>query len=295
MKSIIKYYRYILMLTLSLMLLLSSCKKDTDKVITPADEVANLNKIQEFTQGNYTFYIYKNDIGALITGYNQIYIQLKNNTTGTFIENANLSWNPIMYMTGGTMNTPFSGIQKVANTNTLYQGYVIFTMPTATFPPDMAGWWQINYFYLNSANPTDTIVKAAQTVTVNNAPTINTTWFQTFPDSTWYVLALASPASLKVGNNATSVAFFKSGMSFTPVTNYSIQIYPWMHGMSMGASTSTLTYNSSAGLYEGNVSLSMTGAWTLNLAVLNAQSQAITQGSITASSDSVYFQINVSK
>jgi hypothetical protein len=171
-------------------------------------------------------------------------------------------------------------------------------MPTATAPPDMAGWWQITLAYLNSTNPTDTIVKATKTITVNNASAINTSWFQfqNNPDSNWYLVALANPASPKVGNNSTSVILiYQSGMNFTPITNYSIQIYPWMPGMSMNTTTSTLTYSSSAGLYQGNVNLSMTGAWRFNLAVLNAQNQPITAGTVTAPSDSVYFQLNVSK
>lgn len=166
MKSITKKYRYIFFLMMVLTIYSSSCKKDNNTTKTPAQEVSGLGLIQyqTYNQGDYTFYLYKNDTGALKTGYEQIFIQLKDNTTGTFIENANLAWFPIMYMTeSGTMNTPYSGIQKVANTNTVYQGYIIFTMPTATAPPDMAGWWQITLAYLNSTNSQDTIVKAKKT------------------------------------------------------------------------------------------------------------------------------------
>jgi hypothetical protein len=292
----IKNSNYFFFIILGFIFYLSSCKKDNNQTVkTPAQEVSGLGltQFQTVTQGNYTLYTYKNDTGALITGYNLIYIQLKDNQTGSYIENGNLSWNPIMYMTGGIMNTPFSGIQKVANTNTLYQGYVIFTMPTATFPPSMAGWWQLNYFYLNSTNPTDTIVKIAKTVIVNSAPAVNTTWFQTFPDSTWYLLALANPVNPAVGNNVTSVVLYQSGMVFNKISNYTIQIYPWMPGMSMNTSTTTLTYSSSAGLYQGNINFSMTGVWRLNLAVTNAQNQAITVGSVMAPSDSIYFQFNI--
>jgi len=293
-----KFYTIILLLITGVMFFIYSCKKDTNNSKTPAEEVAGYSLYQSITNGNYTFFIYKNDAGALQTGYNQIYIQLKANAPGTYIENANLSWNPIMFMTGGIMNTPFSGIQKVPNTNTVYQGYIIFTMPTATDTPDMAGWWQITLAYLNSTNSQDTIVKAKKTIIVNNAPTINTSWFQfqNNPDSNWYLAALVNPINLKVGNNSTSVILiYQSGMNFTPITNYSIQVYPWMPGMTMNTTTSTLTYSTSAGLYQGDFNLSMTGVWRLNLAVLNAQNQAITAGPVSATSDSVYFQFNVLK
>ena len=75
--------------------------------------------------------------------------------------------------------------------------------------------------------------------------------FQNNPDSNWYLAALANTISPKVGNNSTSVILiYQSGMSYIPITNYSIQVYPWMPGMTMNTTASTFTYSSSTGLYQ---------------------------------------------
>ena len=73
MRLIINNYRQFFFLILCSTVFLTSCKKDVDvKVITPADEVAGLQKLQEFTQGDYTFYIYKKDTGNLVVVYNEV-------------------------------------------------------------------------------------------------------------------------------------------------------------------------------------------------------------------------------
>jgi hypothetical protein len=255
-------------------------------VKSPVDEVAGYNKLQEFTQGDYTFYLYKSDTGSLKTGYNAVFIQLKNNTTGKYVEDANLSWKPLMHMTSMSHACPYSAIQKVENTKTLYKGYFIFIMTSN----DME-YWEITYDYIKGS---DTIVEAASRVTVNQSAKVRYKSF-TGSDNSKYFLALVNPSSPKVGTNEITAYLYKmvDMLTFIPVENYTIQIDPRMPDMDNHTSpnNTNLTYN--AGIYKGTLNLTMTGYWKINLVVLDASNtvikgEAIT-GNVTASS--IYFEI----
>lgn len=286
MKSIIKNYGYIFLLILSFTFFLSSCNKDDDKEISPANEVAILNKIQEFTQGDYTFYIYKSDAGNLQTGYNDVYIQLKNNVTGKFVEDATLSWKPLMHMTSKSHACPYSVIQKVENTKTLYKGYFIFQMASS----DME-YWEIIYNYTIG---NDTIVDVASKLTVDQSSKIRVKSF-TGSDNSKYIVALVNPSSPKVGTNEITAYLYKMAnmTTFTPVENYTIQIDPRMPDMDNHTSPGNinLTYNS--GIYKGSLALNMTGYWKINLIVLNAENTVIKGEAITGTTtaSSIFWEI----
>jgi len=281
MKSIKYYHIFLVFFTFFI-----SCKKENNTEKTPADEVAGYNKIQEFTQGDYTFYLYKSDTGILKTGYNEVYIQLKNNATGKYVEDANLSWKPLMHMTSMSHACPYSAIQKVENTKTLYKGYFIFIMASN----DME-YWEITYDYINGS---DTIVEAASRVTVVQSAKVRYKNF-TGSDNSKYFLALVNPSSPKVGTNEITAYLYKmvDMLTFIPVENYTIQIDPRMPDMDNHTSpnNTSLTYNAS--IYKGTLNLTMTGYWKINLVVLDASNtiikgEALT-GKVTASS--IYFEI----
>jgi hypothetical protein len=288
MKLIIKLFKYVFLLILWVPFLLSSCKKDDDKVITPADEVASLNKIQEFTRGNYTFYIFKNDTGSLKTGYNDVYIQLKNNTTGAFVEDANLSWKPLMHMTSMSHACPYSTIQKVENTKTLYKGYFIFIMAS-----DDMDYWEITYNY---AVGNDTIVKAASKITVDQSAKVRFKSF-TGSDKSKYFVALVNPTIPKVGTNEITAYLYKmvNMLTFTPVENYTIQIDPRMPDMDNHTSPNNTNLVYSSGIYKGSLNLTMTGYWKINLIVLDASNTVIKGEAIsgTTTASSIYFEIEL--
>jgi hypothetical protein len=281
MKSIKYYHIFLIFFTFFI-----SCKKENNTEKTPADEVAGYNKIQEFTQGDYTFYLYKSDTGSLKTGYNEVFIQLKNNATGKYVEDANLSWKPLMHMTSMSHACPYSTIKKVENTRTLYKGYFIFIMASN----DME-YWEITYDYINGS---DTIVEAASRVTVNQTAKIRYKSF-TGSDKSKYFLALANPKSPKVGTNEITAYLYKmvDMLTFIPVENYTIQIDPRMPDMDNHTSpnNTNLTYN--AGIYKGTLNLTMTGYWKINLVVLDSSDAVIKGETVTdiVTASSIYFEI----
>jgi|ERR1035437_5570410 hypothetical protein len=284
-----KKYNYIFFTIIALTVLFTSCEKDDVKVVTPEEEVSGFNKLQEFTQGDYTFSVYKKDTGNLAVGYNEVYIQLKNKTTGKYIEDATLSWNPLMHMAMMSHACPYSSITKVSGTKTLYKGYFIFIMAS-----NATEYWEIAYNYTNGK---DTIVKASSQITVNSA--VGRVHYKSFKgvDNTSYFLALVEPKSPKVGtNDITAYLYKKVDMyTFTPVSNYTVEIDPRMPDMENHTSPSNvnLTYDSTTGLYKGKLNLTMTGYWKINLIVRDASNviqkgESIT-GTTTASSS--YFEL----
>jgi hypothetical protein len=305
MKTSIEKYRYTLfIIAVGVILSIVSCKKDDDSTtaetntsstnteLTPTEEVTSLGlkKIQEFTKGNYTFYLYRKTSAALVTGYNEIYVQVKNNTAGTYVQDASLSWYPLMHMTSASHSTPYSAIAKVQNTKTLYKGYIIFIMAG---PDTATEYWQLA---VNYTSGTDTLAKASSKlyVAASTYKTLNS--FKSTLDSQKYFIALVEPTSPVVGANTITAYVYKmvSMTSFTPVQNYSILIDPRMPDMNNHSSTKNvnLTYDATSSIYKGTVNFSMTGYWKLNLILLNASNETLGGSAVTDTNtaSNVYFE-----
>jgi hypothetical protein len=293
MKFKIDNIKHIFFLIIALVLLLASCGKEEVKVSTSATEVIGLYKVDSLKKGDYTFYVFKKDTGYFKVGYNEIYIQLKNNTTGKYIEDANLSWKALMHMTDMSHACPYSAISKVANTKTLYKGYFIFIMGS-----DDMDYWEITYDYVKG---TDTLAEVTNRPYVVN-PTGRLRYKRFLgSDAAYYYAVLVNPTELnvQVGTNDITAYLYKQVdmYTFNPVKNYTIEIDPRMPDPSMGNHTSpynvNLKYDSSADIYKGKLNLTMTGYWKINLIVKNSANTVIKgdsiKGSTTASS--LYFEI----
>jgi hypothetical protein len=214
---------------------------------------------------------------------------LKNNKTGNFVEDATLSWKPLMHMASMSHACPYSYIQKVTNTKTLYKGYFIFIMAS-----DDTDYWEITYDYTNG---NDTIVEAANKVTVNNST--GRVRYKSFmgSDNVTYFLALVGPTTPQVGSNDITAYLYKKVdmLTFSPVKDYTIQIDPRMPDMDNHTSPSNvnLTYNSTSEVYKGELNLTMTGYWKINLIVRDASNTVIKGDSITDTTlaSSIYFEL----
>ena len=287
--KLIKKYKSIFFAIVGLTILLTSCNKDDVKGITPAVEVVGLQKIDSLIKGNFTFYVYKKDTGNLVVGYNEVYIQLKNNTTGKYVEDATLSWKPLMHMTSMSHACPYSTISKVADTKTVYKGYFIFIMAS-----DNMEYWEITYDYISGK---DTLAQ------VTNRPTVvqstGRVRYKSFKgvDNTSYFLALVDPTTPKVGTNDITAYLYKKVdmLTFNPVQNYTVEIDPRMPDMDNHTSPSNvnLTYDSTTGLYKGKLNLTMTGYWKISLIVRDASNTIQKGESITGTTtaSSIYFEL----
>lgn len=252
--------KYILPI-LFIALLSTSCSTDDDTDLQ-INEVENLIKIKDISNDTHTIEIF-NESGSFQTGYNDLTIRVKNNTDESYIENASMSWMPMMQMPTMQHSCPNSTIIKMANKNTLYNGSVIFQMTGM----NGSGWsLTLNY----TINNIDFI--AADTITVLQADKQNVTTFMGF-DDTRYIAALIDPKNPTIGTNDMMVGLYKmaSMMSFPVVEDYTIMLDPRMPGMGNHSSpnNTNLSYDSTDSMYHADLSLTMTGYWVLNLKLMN--------------------------
>jgi len=291
MKSMTLYLKYIFFVIITFCLLLVACKKDDVKVTATKNEAAGLQRIDSLTQGDYTFYIYKKDTGNFVVGYNEIYIQLKNKATGKFVEDANLSWKPLMHMDSTHIHScPYSVISKVPNTNTLYNGYFIFIMAS-----DDMEYWEITFNYINGI---DTLaIVSDRPIVVYATGRVRYQSFTGADNNSFYFLALVNPTQPKVGPNDITAYLYKKVdlLTFTQVENYTIKIDPRMPGMGNHTSPNNvdLTYNSASYIYNGTLNLTMTGYWKINIIVLDANNIVVKGEAVTETNlaSSLYFEI----
>lgn len=268
--------KYILPI-LFLALLSTACSSDDDNNnSTPPviNEVEGLTKIQDIVNNNHTIELYSKS-GHFYTGYNNISLRIKDNTTDTFFEDVTISWMPVMQMPTMQHACPYSAITKAPGRDTVYQGNIIYQMTNT----DGSGWsLTLNY----TINGTDYSV--TDTITVLQYENQNVTSFMG-TDNTRYVLALIEPQNPKIAINNMKVGLYKmeNMMSFPVVEDYTITLDPRMPGMGNHSSPNNtdLTYRSADGTYQGNLSLTMTGYWVLNLKLLDATDTVLKGESVT--------------
>ena len=271
-----KFIKYILPVFLSLVL--SSCS-DGDTIKDPVNEVQDLLKVQELINEKHIVELFT-DSGILSQGYNNITIRIKEKTTGDFVEDAIITWKPIMHMIDKIHSCPKSDVDEVANKQTIYNGYIIFQMPENS----EEGWdLTINY----RINGEDYEVVGDLSVPASDKRVV-TTFLGT--DDMKYVLALIEPQNPEVKINDMSVGLYRmeNMMSFPVVANYTIKLDPRMPSMDNHSSPNNIdpAYNVITKMYEGKLSLTMTGYWKLNLMLYNTDVDLLKGEEVTSENES---------
>lgn len=266
-------------LPLVLMALIFSCSTDDNDDTTPDNEVANLFLIQEITNGDQTIELF-NKTGMFKTGYNAISLRIKDNTTNTYIEDASLSWVPVMQMPTMQHSCPKSNITKAIGKNTVYEGFIIYQMTNT----DGSGWsLTINYNINGEAYSVTETIEVFQYENQNVASFMGT-------DDTRYILALIEPLNPSIAINEMKVGLFKmeNMMTFPVVENYTIALDPRMPGMGNHSSPNNtdLSFNNADSFYYGDLSLTMTGYWKLNLKLLNVENDVLKGEDVTEQNES---------
>lgn len=242
-------------------LLTFSCSSDDDTTPTIIDESHGLVKIQELSNSEHTVELYS-EKGILEQGYNAISIRIKDKSTGNFINNASLSWNPVMHMATMQHSCPKSEIVKTIGKQTLYNGYIVFQMAS-----HHSEYWELTIDY--SVDENDFSVTEVVPVTASDKQRV-TSFMGT--DNQRYVLCYVEPSSPAVAINDMVVGLFKmeNMMDFSIVNNYTIKIDPRMPSMGNHGSPNNVDLTQKAdGFYHGKLSLTMTGYWKINLQLLN--------------------------
>ncbi|MCX7547280.1 hypothetical protein OS188_04860 [Xanthomarina sp. F1114] len=265
----------------------TACSSDDDNNDQPPviNEVEGLTKIQDFTNNNHTIELWS-ETGHFKTGYNDISVRIKDNTSNSFFENFTINWMPVMEMPSMEHSCPKSTIEKAPGKNTVYQGYIIYQMTNL----DGSGWSLTLNYTIDNVDYTVT-----DTITVTQNYNQNVTTFKG-SDDVKYVLALIEPQSPKIATNIMKVGLYKmeNMMSFPIVEDYTITLDPRMPDMGNHSSPNNtdLTYRSD-GMYQGNLSLTMTGYWVLNLQLLDETNTVLKGEAVTLENpqSSVYLEL----
>lgn len=254
------------------------CSKDKANTPQP-NELEGVILTSTISNTQHRIELYTKE-GKFQTGHNEIFIQVKNHD-GTLVNNlTSFTWMPVMNMMSMSHSCPFSTISQVTAKEFTYSGFIVFQMPG-----NASESWDITFNYsLNGITYT-----AKDLISVDAAPKRNVENF-TGNDSIRYVLALVEPTSPKIGLNDMKALLYKkeNAMSYLPVENCTIKINPFMPSMGHGSPNNVDLASVSNGLYQGKLSLNMSGYWYINLQLLDA-SQNIVKGE--ENNSSIYFEV----
>lgn len=279
MKTSIKYIVAIFAMALTFV----SCSNDEE---TAVNELDGITKFKEITNDTHTIELYSH-MGSLEQGYNEISLRIKDNATDKYIKNAEVSWTPLMHMTMMTHSCPYSAVEKVTENGTLYEGYIMFQMAQNT-----TEYWDLKINY--TINDVDYSVTSVIDVPASAKRKVNSF---TGSDGTKYLVAYIEPHHPKVAINDMKIGVWKmqNMMTFPVVDGYTVKIDPRMPSMENHTSPNNVhaTQAVAGGLYDGKLSLTMTGYWKINLQLANAEGTILKGEEITetVTASSIFFEI----
>ncbi|WP_103071639.1 hypothetical protein [Aquimarina sediminis] len=269
-----------------LLALFTSCSSDDDNDIPPVNEVEDLIKVKDITNDTHTIELYTKS-GKFYTGHNDISIRIMDNSDKKYVESATISWNPMMQMETMSHSCPKSEVSKVTGKNTVYNGTIVYQMTGM----NGSGWsLKLTYTIDNQE------YEAEDTITVLQSDKQNVTTV-TGSDDTRYILALIEPSTPKIAVNDITVGLYKmeNMMMFPVVENYTIALDPRMPSMDNHSSPNNqdLAYDSTQQMYNGKLSLTMSGYWVLNLKLIDDKDTVLKGEDITDShtQSSLYLEI----
>lgn len=261
----------------------ASCSNDDNQVTV--NELEGLIKVKEITNDTHTIELYTRS-GKTEQGYNDIKLRIKNNADNQYVRDAQITWMPVMHMTSMSHSCPFSPVEKVTAEGTLYNGYIMFQMAQ-----NETEFWDLKIDY--------TIAGVTYTATsVVDVPASAKRTVNTFTaDGVKYLVAYVDPVTPKVALNNMKIGVWKmqSMMNFPVVDGFTVKIDPRMPSMGNHSSPNNVhaTQTTAGDLYNGKLSLTMTGYWKINLQVANTTGTVIKGEEITdtVEASSIYFEI----
>ena len=271
----------------ALSIFLISCRTSDDPVTPPSvNELEGLVKVKEFSNDTHTIELYT-VTGTTQLGYNDLKFRIKNKSSNQYEKNASVNWSPVMHMTSMSHSGPKSSITKVTPDGTLYTGYLVFQMPQ-----NATEYWDLKFDY--SINGT-----AYTATTVVDVPDSAKRRVNSFlgSDNTKYIVAYIEPRTPKVAVNDVTLGVWKMQdmMTFPVVDGYTVKIDPRMPGMGNHGSPNNVnaTQTSAGKLYNGKLSLTMTGYWKINLQLANAAGTVLKGEEVTDQNpaSSMFFEI----
>lgn len=266
----------------------TSCSNDDDDVVTPVvvDELEGLTKFKEISNETHTIELYSHT-GATEQGFNEIKLRIKNKSNNQYVKNAEVSWMPIMHMTMMSHSCPNSEVEKISADGTLYEGYIMFQMAQ-----NATEYWDLKIDY--TIDGVDYTMTSVIDVPASAKRKVNTFMGS---DGVKYLVAYVDPHHPKVAVNDMVVGVWKMQdmMNFPVVDGYTVKIDPRMPSMGNHSSPNNVnaTQTTAGDLYNGKLSLTMTGYWKINLQLAKADGTVVKGEQITdtVTESSIFFEI----
>ncbi|SDE48149.1 hypothetical protein SAMN05421636_105225 [Pricia antarctica] len=273
--------------TLALTAAITSCSnEDENPLVLEENPLADYTMLTSLTANGHDIEVYSDQDGFTM-GYNELFIRIKDGTTDSYIKDAEITLMPVMQMAEMMHSCPKSEIYKTENAS-VYKGFVIFQMPG-----NADEYWELNLEYTINGET----FKAAERIEVK-APADDKRTVTSFmgSDDIRYIVAMtAFDPGVKVNDFSAMVFKMENMMSFPAVENYKIAIDPRMPGMGNHSSPNNvdLIYDATSKMYNGKLSLTMTGYWKINLQLMNEADQVVKGETVTDEneSSSLFFEI----
>lgn len=262
----------------------ASCSSDDNQ--TSVNELEGLTKFKEITNTTHTIELYSQS-GMTEQGYNQIKLRIKDNATNAYIKDAQVSWTPMMHMAMMNHSCPFSAVKKVTTDGTLYDGYIMFQMAQ-----NDTEYWDLKIDYI-----IDGVSYTATTIINVPASAKRKVNVFTGSDGVKYLVAYVDPHHPAVAVNDLVVGVWKMQdmMTFPVVDGYTVKIDPRMPSMGNHSSPNNVnaTQTVAGDLYNGKLSLTMTGYWKINLQLAAPDGTIVKGEEITGAvtDSSIYFEL----
>ncbi|HRH67035.1 MAG TPA: FixH family protein [Bacteroidia bacterium] len=252
-----------LLFALSFSLSMSSCKKDEEP--TPAQN--NNTDTTTGTEG-LTFIEETYAIGAatkvqlwagenLFTGYNYLYVMLKDSLTGLAVKKATVTLMPMMDMGSMTHSAPVENPTITQSVKGKYPCAVVFVMPST------AGTWSLSVMVMNMENGKSGTALLMPTITDPSVARMKS--FISLIDGSKLFVSLVKPSSPVSGINDCEITMHKKdGMYFFADSSFTNEMEPIMTAMGHSSPNNISPVHSGKGHYSGQVNFSMSGEWTIN-------------------------------
>ena len=190
-------------------------------------------------------------------------------------------------MTQMMHSCPKSDLVKVSGMETIYNGYIVFQMAE-----NADEGWDLTFDYTIDGEDFTAVGDISVPATDRKVVSV---FMGT--DDVRYIITYVEPQSPEVMVNDVTFGLYKmeNMMSFPVVEDFKIMLDPRMPSMGNHTSPNNedLVYNAASNMYDGKLSLTMTGYWKLNLMLENQDGEILKGEEVTEDneSSSLYLEI----
>jgi len=262
------------------MLIFASCDKTETSPPAPDDPLSEYTLIGEesATTLGYTLKLYAGE--NLFVGYNYMLVKVTNTSSKEVVENATITFKPVMSMTSMTHTTPTE--QPIFNSSlNVYEGTTTFIMPTTAM-----GTWTYEIIVKDGQGNEETVTFAI--TVIEKSEKVFYSFLSDHDNTTTLIVALVGPLKPEVGINDYEIVIYekKTMMDFPAMENLTVEIEPIMPSMGHGSPNNVNPTHVTNGHYMGKVNFTMTGYWKIDQVIK-------TPASGTIMNDAGYFDITL--